>query len=67
MLDFSTFNLSKCRISCKKKKTFLNVGPKLSYLGIFGLELKNATVLSYFPSAPSIFSKYKTSTKNKNS
>ena len=47
MLNFSTFNLSKCNISCKKK-TFLNVGPKLFYLGIFGLELEKATVLWFF-------------------
>ena len=33
-------------ISCKK--TFLNVGPKLFYLGIFGLELEKATVLWIF-------------------
>ena len=64
MLDFSTFNLSKCDISCKK--TFLNVGPKLSYLGIFGLELEKATVLWYFTSASSNFSKDKLFSKNKN-
>ena len=48
MLNFSTFNLSKCNTSCKKKKTFLNVGPKLFYLGTFGLELEKATVLWFF-------------------
>ena len=48
------------------KKTFSNVGPKLSYLGIFGLELEKATVLWYFTSLPSNFSKYKISPKNKN-
>ena len=46
MLHFSTFNLSKCNISCKK--TFLNAGPKLFYLGTFGLELEKATVLWFF-------------------
>ena len=46
MLDFSIFNLSKCNIS--SKKIFLNVGPKLFYLGIFGLELKKATILWFF-------------------
>ena len=46
MLDFSIFNLSKCNIS--SKKNFLNVGPKLFYLGIFGLELKKATILWFF-------------------
>ena len=30
------------------KKTFLNVGTKLFYLGIFGLELEQATVLWFF-------------------
>ena len=30
------------------QKTFLNVGPKLFYLGIFGLELEKATVLWFF-------------------
>ena len=54
MLDFTTFNLSKCNISCKK--TFQNLGPNLSYLGIFGLELEKTTVLCYFTSAPQIFS-----------
>ena len=59
MLDsVGTFSLSKCTICCKKK-TFLNVGPKLSYLGIFGLELEKATVLWYFTSVPSNFSKRK--------
>ena len=48
------------------KKRFLNVGPKLSHLGIFGLELEKATVLWYFTSAPSNVSKHKISTKNKN-
>ena len=41
LLDFSTVNLSKCNISCKKKKKKkLNVGLNLFYLGIFELELK---------------------------
>ena len=39
------------------KKALLNVGPKLSYLGIFGLELEKTTVLWYFTLAPSNFSK----------
>ena len=43
MLNFSPFNLSKCNVSCKQ--TFLNIGPKLSYFGIFGLELEKAAVL----------------------
>ena len=30
------------------KKTFLNVGPKLFYLGIFELELEKTTVLCFF-------------------
>ena len=55
MLNFSTFNLSKCNISCKKK-TFLNVGPKLFYLGIFGLELRKATLLwIFYISTPEFF------------
>ena len=43
MVDFTTFNLSKCNISCKEN--FLNSGPNLSYLGISGLELEKTTVL----------------------
>ena len=31
-----------------QEKSFLNVGPKLFYLGIFGLELEKATVLWFF-------------------
>ena len=51
MLDCSIFNLPKFNISAKKKKK-INARPKLSYLGIFGLELKKATALWYFTSAP---------------
>ena len=36
----------------KKKKKKINARPKLSYLGIFGLELEKATALWYFTSAP---------------
>ena len=49
LLYFSTVNLSKCNISCKKKK--LNVGLNLFYLGIFELELKFWTkivLIGYF-------------------
>ena len=48
------------------KRTFLNVGPILPYLGIFRLGLEKATVLWYFTSGLSNFSKHKISTKNKN-
>ena len=41
------------------RNKFLNVGPKFSYLGIFGLELKKDTELWYFTSAPSNFSRNK--------
>ena len=51
MLDCSIFNLPKFNISEKKKKK-INARPKLSYLGIFGLELEKATALWYFTSAP---------------
>ena len=47
MLEFKTFNVSKCNISCKKK-CFLNVGLKLFYLAIFALEIEEATVLWLF-------------------
>ena len=50
MIDCSIFNLPKFNISAKKKK--INARPKLSYLGIFGLELEKATALWYFTSAP---------------
>ena len=56
MLDFKTFNVSKCNISCRKK-FFLNAGLKLFYLGIFGLEIEEATVLWLFTSASSNFYK----------
>ena len=52
-------------VLCVAQKTFLNVGPKLSYLGIFGLELEKATVLWYFTSVPLNFSKHKILPKNK--
>ena len=54
MHNFSTFNLSKSNISCKK--IFLNVGSKLFYLGIFGLELRKATLLwIFYISTPEFF------------
>ena len=37
----------------------------MSFIGIFGVELEKATVLWYFISAPSNFSKHKISTRNK--
>ena len=43
MLDFNTFNLSKCNISCKN--TFLNVGPKLFYLGWKSKKLLYCSIL----------------------
>ena len=43
MLNLRTFNLLKCNISCKN--TFLNVGTKLFYLDIFGLELEKVIAL----------------------
>ena len=49
-----------------EKKTFLNVGLKLLYLGIFGQELKKATALWYFISAGPNFSTLKMFSKNKN-
>ena len=39
------------------QKNFLNIGPKLFYLGILGLELEKATVLWFFISAPPNFFK----------
>ena len=48
------------------KKAFLNVGQKVSYLGVFGPELEKATVMWYFTSVLSNFSKHKISSKNKN-
>ena len=46
------------------KETFLNVGPKLYYLGLFVLELGRATLLWYFTSSP-IFLNRKFQTKIK--
>ena len=63
MLDFATFHLSKCNTACKK--TFLNLWPNLSYLGIFGLELEKTSLLLYFTSAPPNFPKHKISSKIK--
>ena len=42
-LDFRTFNLSKCNISCKQ-----NIFKCRMNLGIFGLEFEKATVVWYF-------------------
>ena len=61
MLDFSTFNLSKCNISCKK--TLLNVGPRLSYLGWNSKKLLYCGILHQHPK---IFRKRKISSSNKN-
>ena len=35
--------MSHGKVSCKKK--FLNLGPKMTYFGIFGLEFENNFVL----------------------
>ena len=60
----SPLNLSECNISCKK--TLLNIESNLSYLSIFRLELEKTTVLWYFTSATSNFSKRTISPKKKN-
>ena len=59
LLPCLTSALSICQnvIFLAKKTKNLNVGPKLSYLGIFGLELEKTTVLWYLTLAPSNFSK----------
>ena len=44
MIDFCTFSLSKCDISCKKF-FFLNLEKKLSFLGIFRLEFQKTIVI----------------------
>ena len=49
-----------------EKKTFLNVGLKLLYLGTFGQELKKATALWYCTPAVPNFSTLKMFSKNKN-
>ena len=46
----------------KKKKKRLNLGQKMPYFGIFGLEFEK--LLSYFKSAPSNFSNCEISAKN---
>ena len=61
-LDFSTFNLSKCNISCKRN--FFKCRPKLYYLGLFVRELGRATLLWYFTPSP-IFLNRKFQTKIK--
>ena len=50
--------------SFTEKQKCLNLGPKMSDLGIFGLDLK--TMLSYLKSTPSNLSNCKISRKNKN-
>ena len=61
-----TLALSICQnVIFLARKTFLHVGRKLPYLGIFVLELEEATVLWYFTSTPSNHSKHKILTKNK--
>ena len=37
-------NWSNCKVSQKKTKNALNLGPKMPYLGIFGLEFENKIV-----------------------
>ena len=37
-------NFSICKLSCKDKK-YLNLEPKMSYLGIFGMKIENTVVL----------------------
>ena len=54
---------SKCHIS--GKKSFLKIGPKWSYLGIFGLELEKATVCSILHQHPQIFPNTKSRPKIK--
>ena len=64
MPDFSISSVCQ-NVIFLAKRNFLNEGSKLSYSGIFGLELEKATVLWYFISTSSNFSKHKISTKNK--
>ena len=45
IFEISTFEFSQLQNFVKEKK-FLNLGPKISYLGVFGLELKEK-LLSY--------------------
>ena len=48
-LDFSTFNLSKCNTS-SKKKNFFKCRTKIVLFGYFWLELEKATLLYFFTS-----------------
>ena len=54
ILEISTLKFVKLQNFLKKEKN-LNLGPKIRYLGIFGLDFKK--LLSYMKSAPSNFSK----------
>ena len=46
IFEISTFEFSQLQNFVKKQK-FLNLGPKISYLGVFGLELKEKTIVIF--------------------
>ena len=52
-MAYCKLNLSKCNIS--GKKSFLNVGPKLFYFGIFGLKSKKLLCCGILQKPPQIF------------
>ena len=52
-MAYCKLNLSKCNIS--GKKSFLNVGTKLFYFGIFGLNSKKLLDCGILQKPPQIF------------
>ena len=63
MLHFTTSNLSKCSISCKKN--FFKFRTKFFLFGNFWTRTRKNYTLRYFTSAPSNFPKHKISSKKK--
>ena len=43
-LKSTPLSLPYCKVWCKRQKS-LNLGPKMPYLGIFGLEVENNNVI----------------------
>ena len=63
IVEINTLEFVKVRIFAKKQKC-LNLGPKISELGIFGLEFENN--IDIFESVPSNLSNCEFLSRNKN-
>ena len=63
IFEISTLKFAQLQ-NFKKKQKWLNLGPKMPYLGMFRINFK--ILLLYLKSAPSSLSSWKVSRKNKN-